>query len=623
MTFRDVIMKNFVRNLRKYLSYFLSGVFCVAMFFTYATLVGVEDISKSVETYPMDVLMIVTCLMISVFSVIFINYSHSNFINNKKKELGTYMVIGMDNKDCTKLLLTETIIIASASILVGLVVGAAASRLFGLIVKRIIEVDDVSSNIEAKYFFISIGVFVLVYAFCFISSNRKMKKQDLSTIIKSKRKVEAKPFGAKNVILAFVGIALLTFSVVFIFNVAKDSSVNYKMWVVLAFIVSGFAGTFLIASNLISCMVALSGKGKKSYMKMLSNAGISFKFKQNMKIIIVLTMLASMIVLLVGSPIALLNISKTIANDACSDLEYAILDGTDDNFTGKISGIDTDAVTDIEYVYREDGKIVPVFTCEAYNEKYETDNVVEKGTVLIINTSWVPGSNGYTVGEKIKLGMNGSDKEIEVGSFAKGKFDGAALFVSGVLYLMNREDYDEIKASLYNTKMHKISLTSDWLDREDAVEELNNSVGERGITNSRIYQYNMLKHGYSVFLFVSCSMCFMFFISTGFVLYFKQYNDIDEDREQFVQLYKIGIPEKEVKKSIRKKMAVVYFVPLLGCIMGIAIMYYMSMLFGGGEIVDTFMSRSFIGLFLYAGSQILFYIFLQMKYTKDVVTINR
>ena len=97
MTFKNVVMKNFIGNLRKYLSYFLSGVFCVAMFFTYSTLATIKEVTSSVETYPMDALMIVTCVIISIFSIIFINYSHSNFVTNKKKELATYMVLGMDS----------------------------------------------------------------------------------------------------------------------------------------------------------------------------------------------------------------------------------------------------------------------------------------------------------------------------------------------------------------------------------------------------------------------------------------------------------------------------------------------------------------------------------------------
>ena len=69
MTFRDVIKKNFLGDLERYLSYFLSGVFCVAMFFTYSTLILLDEITKSVDTYPMDFLMITTCFITMIFSI--------------------------------------------------------------------------------------------------------------------------------------------------------------------------------------------------------------------------------------------------------------------------------------------------------------------------------------------------------------------------------------------------------------------------------------------------------------------------------------------------------------------------------------------------------------------------
>lgn len=621
MTFKNVVMKNFIGNLRKYLSYFLSGVFCVAMFFTYSTLATIKEVTSSVETYPMDALMVVTCVIISIFSIIFINYSHSNFVTNKKKELATYMVLGMDSKDCTGLLLAETSMIAGTSIVVGLVVGMIASRIFGLIVKKIVEIDDISNDIHPNSFGVTVVVFILIYAVCFIVSIHKMKKKDLSSIIRDKRMVESKPFGVKNIILSVAGFVLLAFSIVFVLKFASDSTINYKMWFILTFIVSGFAGTFMIAANLVTCAIAITKRGKKCYNKMLATAGISFKFKQNMKIIIVLTMLASMIVLLVGSPVALISISKSIAEDSSADIEY-VLFSDNDKVSSVISGVESEEITEFRCVRGKDEQMIPVFSCAGYNSKYGGQLQVAEGKMRIVNTGWMPGSNGYDVGSALELGLGSGIKSFEIEAIDKGEFDCGNLFKGSAVYVINDDDYRMIEEDTIKADVHKIMLDSDWLDREEDVDKLTETVGNDGFVNSRMYQYNMLRHGYSVFLFVSCSMCFMFFISTGFVLYFKQYNEIDEDRQQFVQLYKMGISEKEISKSIRKKMAVVYFLPLLGCIMGIAIMYYMTSLFGGGDITGKFMSKSGIGLGLYSFSQVCFYLFLEKKYTKDVSNIQ-
>ena len=67
MTFNDVIMKNFTRSLRKYLSYYLSGTFCVAMFFVYSTLMLLENVTESLDEYPMFALFLVTSIIIALF----------------------------------------------------------------------------------------------------------------------------------------------------------------------------------------------------------------------------------------------------------------------------------------------------------------------------------------------------------------------------------------------------------------------------------------------------------------------------------------------------------------------------------------------------------------------------
>ena len=155
MTFRDVIKKNFLGDLERYLSYFLSGVFCVAMFFTYSTLILLDEITKSVDTYPMDFLMITTCFITMIFSIFFINYSHGNFVRNKKKELATYMVLGMDEKDGVKLLAVQTAFIAFASIIVGMITGVLFSRLFQLIALRIVDIDSLDFRLSGYNFLVT------------------------------------------------------------------------------------------------------------------------------------------------------------------------------------------------------------------------------------------------------------------------------------------------------------------------------------------------------------------------------------------------------------------------------------------------------------------------------------
>ena len=622
MTFRDVIKKNFLGDLERYLSYFLSGVFCVAMFFTYSTLISLDEITKSVDTYPMDFLMITTCFITMIFSIFFINYSHGNFVRNKKKELATYMVLGMDEKDGVKLLAVQTAIIAFASIIVGMITGVLFSRLFQLIALRIVDIDSLDFRLSGYNFLVTFLVFALIYAICFAGSVIKLRKSDISNILKDKRIKEGKEFKTHTIVLFIIGIVLLAFSLIFLYFVAGDVTINYKPWVVITFLSTGYVGLFLIIRYGICCMIHFQKKRKSYYNNMLSVTGMDYKFSQNTKIIMILSLLASMIVLLVGSPIALLKISTDIAEDSSEDIEYLVqADADSEAFTSIVDkeNILSDEVMDISYVTNAEGKIAPVVKASDYNQKYGTDFAPENGCVQIITISWVPGNNGYAVGKNIEFFSGEKSFTFTVDAFVKGDFECVNVFNACIVCVISDEDYISMSDEFIHGRLHKIDIGNNWKDSEDTFNELKAAIGEDGAVNARISQYKTLIHGYSMFLFTSCSMCLMFFVSTGFVLYFKQYNDIEDDKKQYVQLFKMGISDKMIQSSIKKKMAVVYFTPLFGSVMGLAIMYYLSSLFGGGNIVTGFMSKGIIGLILYAGSQILFYIILKTKYIRDVV----
>ena len=622
MTFRDVIKKNFLGDLERYLSYFLSGVFCVAMFFTYSTLILLDEITKSVDTYPMDFLMITTCFITMIFSIFFINYSHGNFVRNKKKELATYMVLGMDEKDGVKLLAVQTAFIAFASIIVGMITGVLFSRLFQLIALRIVDIDSLDFRLSGYNFLVTFLVFALIYAICFAGSVIKLRKSDISNILKDKRIKEGKEFKTHTIVLFIIGIVLLAFSLIFLYFVAGDVTINYKPWVVITFLSTGYVGLFLIIRYGICCMIHFQKKRKSYYNNMLSVTGMDYKFSQNTKIIMILSLLASMIVLLVGSPIALLKISTDIAEDSSEDIEYLVqADADSEAFTSIVDkeNILSDEVMDISYVTNAEGKIAPVVKASDYNQKYGTDFAPENGCVQIITISWVPGNNGYAVGKNIEFFSGEKSLTFTVDAFVKGDFECVNVFNACIVCVISDEDYTSMSDEFIHGRLHKIDIGNNWKDSEDTFNELKAAIGEDGVVNARISQYKTLIHGYSMFLFTSCSMCLMFFVSTGFVLYFKQYNDIEDDKKQYVQLFKMGISDKMIQSSIKKKMAVVYFTPLFGSVMGLAIMYYLSSLFDGGNIVTGFMSKGIIGLILYAGSQILFYIILKTKYIRDVV----
>ena len=634
MSFKHVIFKNFTQNVCKYLSYYLAGTFCVAMFFIYSTLMELDDVMNHVDEYPMFALFAVCCLIISLFSVIFINYAHQTYMRNKKRELAVYMVVGMDEKATRLMVVIETGIIALASILSGILCGCLFSRFFQMIVQKLVNVDSITYQLSVRSFWLTALVFAAIYTFCFIRTDLQLKREDLSSIMKEQKKKQSRPFRKRDMIYAVIGIISMIFSAVFIINVASDDHINSKLWVLLTFLITGYVGLFLVVGYGIKAYVAISQRRKNYYSRMLTVSGINYKYHQNLRVVLILSMLASMIVLLVGAPIALVSLSVDIAEDGNKDVIYVTYaDYKEDVVESIIRRKEVDSWDKQKIHYMQDletQELKPVISASEYNEQMESqiDRKIEvlDSTVYHMITSWEPGNHGVNPGDSYSIGTSAGSSTYTVCDSVKGKWDYSNVFLTKSILILSDHDYAAIQSQLPVVEMNAIMYQKGWKDTKpiltDLKSELQKQLGDACYVNSRIDVYQNLRSGYSVFLFVSSFMCLMFFISTGCVLYFKQYNDIEEEKQQYQQLYKIGISDREVRRSISIKMAIVYFVPLAGTIMGLLIMYYMASIFGGHEIIVTFMNKGMIGLICYAISQLAFYLLLRFKYLHDVLRTN-
>ena len=71
--------------------------------------------------------------------MIFLFYTNSFLIKQRKKELGLYQVMGMDKKNLSLMMLWETLITAAVSLGAGLLLGLALGKLMFLIFLKVVH----------------------------------------------------------------------------------------------------------------------------------------------------------------------------------------------------------------------------------------------------------------------------------------------------------------------------------------------------------------------------------------------------------------------------------------------------------------------------------------------------
>lgn len=327
MTFKDIALKNFKVNLKKYLSYFFCSSFSVAIFFIYSTLLFNPQLTQGEENQNFSIIFSISLVSIAVFSVFFINYAHTAFVKSRNKEFGIYMSLGMTQKDIGKIILLENSLIISGSLITGLICGITFSRLFQMIVLKLLDFKDISYSISYKCFVLTFIVFAVVFTGVITLSKLSIMKLQVNELLKQSRKHEGSL--KYNLLPGIIGVSLILISLVMLYFISKDPDLKINLIVLLVYLITLFVGVYMTISYCGRTILGLIRKNKTAYYSnVITLTEINHKFNQNKKIMFVLSILSAAIIFFVASPFSLYNLTTTIAeNSQRNHLEYTELNG--------------------------------------------------------------------------------------------------------------------------------------------------------------------------------------------------------------------------------------------------------------------------------------------------------
>ena len=101
MTLFRIAMQNVKNSFFNYLMYFISIVFSVFVFFSFKSIEYNEALSSLGEKTRMSIN--TSSIVIVVFVFLFIYYSNSFFFNRRRREVGTYSLLGMRKNQIGKI----------------------------------------------------------------------------------------------------------------------------------------------------------------------------------------------------------------------------------------------------------------------------------------------------------------------------------------------------------------------------------------------------------------------------------------------------------------------------------------------------------------------------------------
>ncbi|WP_410511186.1 ABC transporter permease [Paenibacillus sp. BR2-3] len=645
MTFRDITIKNFKKNVRNFFSYFICSTFAITIFFLYAALLFNKSIREGATEDVIQIIFMLSLAALTLFSIFFINYAQSSFIKSRSKEFAIFMSLGMHKNDLQKIIAVENLIISISSMIVGIITGTIFSRLFQNVAIDLLDLKGISYSLGVESFVVTAVVFTIIFAVSQTISSLKIGKLDIADMMKDSRKQDnrAKKNDAK---LGIVGVALVLLSIVFLVVISNNESLNTNPFMIITYILLSFVGIYMVIANLGNTIITFL-KGKKFYYHhILSITEINHKFNQNKRIMFILSILSGMTIFLVASPFSLLQLSETIAERNKFDIEFVSVAGihnieaaqleqlmkqSSDPLEGIINTQFLNLQMNLEGSKYDVLKTKPIISQEMYQTLTGETLQVNAGEAVNIITAWEPGTQGIDQGADIQFTDGKETFKYKVKASYHGDwFATASSYPTSSGIVVSNQDFENMQAKVSTGAVgthYGINFKS-WKQTEGLVQQLKDTLkasdkDERSQlfpVASKIDAFKELKKNYSLFVFVTSLIGVLFFIAGGMVLYFKQYTELRNATTFFRKLYKIGISNKEIKAVVSTELLITFFVPLfLGSIFGYCFIYLITNVVSGSDVLGEFMKNTTIVVAVYFVFQLSFYFITKRKYSQEVV----
>ena len=269
--------RNMERSLKDYTIYFLTLVFGVCIFYAFNS-IGSQKIMMKLSEYEarnfqkIDETMATISIFISCILGFLIIYANSYIIKRRKKEFGIYLTLGMENKEISNILLTETILIGIFSLGLGLLLGVFLSQGMSIFTAKLfhVELTSFKFTFSSRAFVKTIVYFVVIYIVVFLFNTISITRLELIDLLTDGRKNEkVKVKSLKTSMIIFIISIILIVAAYFII-LSSSLRIIFADKTIVIPITLVVSGTFLFFFSLSGFLLRLVQNSKRVYLKELN-----------------------------------------------------------------------------------------------------------------------------------------------------------------------------------------------------------------------------------------------------------------------------------------------------------------------------------------------------------------
>jgi putative ABC transport system permease protein len=563
----------------------MASFFSVFVFFIYSMLVFHPHMEEGYIGDVSLVAMVIAEIILVLFSIFFIFYSMRAFLHARAKEFAILLQLGMERKQLSKLIFMETMIIGLASSLVGIIFGFAFSKFFFMVVREILRLPELPLYLSWEPFVLTLSVFL--GAFIVISY--------VSVILTPESKIsnQLKGFGYRNTqyqvskVHALFGIALIAIS----YGLTIVFTKKFLLIIPVISTILVTVGTYYFFTHSIIYISELLKRNKKYYWKksrILTIAEHIHLLKNNAKIFFIVCIVSTLAFISVG----------LLATLSSYTSQYDKLNPIGIIYKGQIDN--PDEREHIESLRMELEEAGLSYRLTMFNVKRQTSSATQN-IVEILKESDINHllySYGYPfiqLGDGEAMFIPHSDEDIEELSqlvvettliendidikinFVYDQMIFPTSIISRNSIVLNDADFNRITVPYnggYNVKSgyHLFAFDiNNWTETDNIGVDLYQRVATEMLKNDAYslpyyfentgLSYSYILSTYSFFTLIGILVVAVFLLAAGSFVYFRLYTNLENERQQFEMLRRIGLSNKEQKKLITKQLLPQFFLP--------------------------------------------------------------
>lgn len=595
---------NLKKNKRSYIPFLVTAIITIILFFDMCMIMDNSGIKEMPGAGSLKSILGFGTVIVAIFACVFLFYTNSFLIKQRRKEIGLYNVLGMGKKELSIMMFWESLIIGGVSILMGIFGGIIFGRLMFLLLYKIIGYQtSLKYEVTGSSISTTLILFATIFFVAFLSNLIRVRKANPIELLHGGNVGEKEP--RTKILLALFGVATIAAGYIMANIVENPIEAISVFFVAVLLVVIGTYALFIAGSI---AFLKLLRKNKSFYYKAKhfhSVSGMIYRMKQNAVGLANICILSTMVLVTLSTTVSLNMGMKNIMENRFPKELILNIDQSNEETIRTVNTVVAEELNR-QGLQQENGYRCQYVTMVADKEEdgfsfYALGDPFYFNRVLI-QISPVSYYNEMT-GENLEL----SDQEAVVYTSSKTPYGKDHFQIEDTVFsvveepdeipMEKKQDFPVMESYILFVKDQTVinnlisslpkageapmeySYGFDLTGSEEKKEAAASAITKRIQNDYAIEGYVELRGVYEEdfhvfygsFLFLGVFLGGLFLMATVLIIYYKQISEGFEDRNRYQIMQKVGMSRREVKKTVNSQIRMVFFLPL-----GLAVLHLMA-----------------------------------------------